>query len=91
MNINIEQWRLVDGYDNYEVSSFGRVRNSTTSCIMKNQLNPRGYYQINTSKDKIKRTHMVHRLVAFAFCLNDNDYDIVAISTKTHQITISQI
>ena len=25
--INIEQWRLIDGYDNYEISSHGRVRN----------------------------------------------------------------
>ena len=44
MNINIEQWRLVDGYDNYEISSFGRVRNSTTSKIMKNYLNNKTGY-----------------------------------------------
>ena len=33
--INIEQWRLIDGYDNYEISSHGRVRNNKTSKIMK--------------------------------------------------------
>ena len=26
--MNIEQWRLIGGYDNYEVSSHGRVRNN---------------------------------------------------------------
>jgi len=36
MNIanNIEHWALIDGYDNYEVSSFGRVRNNNTNKIM---------------------------------------------------------
>ena len=52
MNINIEQWRLVDGYDNYEVSSFGRVRNSTTSRIMKQNLTD-GYYKIQFNYLKI--------------------------------------
>ena len=28
-----EMWRFVDVYDNYEVSSFGRVRNDRTGHI----------------------------------------------------------
>ena len=32
---NIENWLLIDGYDNYEVSSFGRVRNNRSSRILK--------------------------------------------------------
>ena len=27
---NIEMWRLINGYDNYEVSSHGRVKNNQT-------------------------------------------------------------
>ena len=65
---NIEQWRLIDGYDNYEVSSHGRVRNNVTNNILKSRLRPDQYYQIGLYL-KTKRTfHFVHRLVAFSFC-----------------------
>ena len=41
-NENIEQWRLVDGYNNYEVSSVGRVRNTITLKIMKQSISSNG-------------------------------------------------
>ena len=69
--INIEQWRLISGYDNYEVSSHGRVRNNTNGYIMKlNEQN--GYKHICLRNGESKHTHTVHRLVGFAF-LNKND------------------
>ena len=33
---NCEHWASIDGYVNYEVSWFGRVRNATTGRILKN-------------------------------------------------------
>ena len=36
-----------------------------------------GYYRIRLSKNNIVKNHKVHRLVAFAFCNNDNDYPVV--------------
>ena len=77
INQNDEQWRMVDGYDNYSVSSFGRVKNTTTSRILKQCLNRDGYYIVGLRKDKQTKTHQVHRLVCFAFCNNDNDYNVV--------------
>ncbi len=74
---NIEQWKLVDGYHNYEVSSFGRVRNNKTARILKQGINGCGYYHVILSKDGETKTHRIHKLVSFAFCLNPNDYDIV--------------
>ena len=76
-NENMEQWRLIDGYNNYEVSSVGRVRNTTTSKIMKQFMNSKGYYDVGLRKDNQRKTHQVHRLVCFAFCNNDNDYNVV--------------
>ena len=52
--MNIEQWRLISGYDNYEVSSHGRVRNNKTSRIMKQRLIKKGYHDVELSKDNIK-------------------------------------
>ena len=47
---NIEQWRLVDEYDNYEISSHGRVRNNKTDKILK-QSTDNGYFKVGLSKD----------------------------------------
>ena len=65
--INIEQWRLIDGYDNYEISSHGRVRNNKTSKIMNVKNAKNGYQRIGLSKDKERKKYSVHRLVALAF------------------------
>ncbi len=71
--INIEQWRLIDGYDNYEISSHGRVRKNQTSRIMKLIDRNDGYIEVGLFKDKKKKTHRVHRLVGFAFLEKKNE------------------
>ena len=72
---NIEQWRLIDGYDNYEISSHGRVRNNKTSKIRKLQKGNHGYIYIELSKGGCDRKFLVHRLVGFAF-LEKQEEDI---------------
>ena len=47
---NIEQWRLINDYDNYEVSSHGRVRNNNTGRILKPGINSSGYHFANLHK-----------------------------------------
>ncbi len=74
---NIEQFRLVDGYDNYEISSHGRTRNNKTARILTPGLNSAGYYYVNLSKDGKGKNHLINRLVAFAFCNNPNNYTVV--------------
>jgi hypothetical protein len=74
---NIEQWRLINDYDNYEISSHGRVRNSNTARILKFGINKGGYHQVKLHKDGKAKSHKVHRLVCFAFCENPNDYEVV--------------
>ena len=73
--INIEQWRLIDGYDNYEISSHGRVRINKTSKILSLKYETNGYVRIGLTKDKKQKYFNVHRLVAFAF-LEKKDEDI---------------
>ena len=67
---NIETWMLVDSYDNYEVSSFGRVRNNRSDRILKPSFDRDGYLKTTLSKKSQMRTHTMHRLVAEAFCNN---------------------
>ena len=74
---NIEQWRNIDGYDNYQVSSHGRIRNSKTYRMLTNCVNGQGRLFVGLSKNKKMVVHSVHRLVAFAFCENPNDHNVV--------------
>jgi hypothetical protein len=63
-----EVWKTIDGFDNYEVSSFGNVRNKTTGRILK-PCAKSGYYSVGLSNVKTK-TFRIHQLVAKAFIPN---------------------
>ena len=63
-----EDWKTIKEYDNYEVSSFGRIRNKNTGRVLK-AANKGGYYCIGLSNKKTK-TFSVHQLVARAFIPN---------------------
>ena len=63
-----EDWKEIDGYKNYEVSSLGKVRNKNTGRILKAS-NKSGYYCVGLSNKKTK-TISVHQLVAKAFINN---------------------
>ena len=69
---NREYWLLVDGYDHYEVSNCGRVRNSRTGRIL-NGGSASGYRSVQLFKDGLMKNHKIHRLVAEAFIDNPSD------------------
>lgn len=75
-----DEWRPIPGYKDYEVSSSGRVRsidrivrsirnNTPTDVFYKGRIlklnDSRGYFTVCV--DGARRSHGVHRLVAFAF------------------------
>lgn len=69
-----EIWKVIDGYENYQVSNMGRVINITTGRILKNQNNGNGYLHVGLYNNDHKcKIIMVHRLVAKAFILNPNN------------------
>lgn len=78
-----EIWKSIDGYENYDVSNFGRIRskqqifNHYCGCkrimpskIMKPHICERGYYRIGLTNNGKQRLVFVHRLVAAAFISN---------------------
>lgn len=71
----MEQWKqiVVDDvtYD-YEVSSYGNVRNVETGRILK-QCDNKGYLRVGLCKNKKQKTFSVHRLVAIMFIPNPNN------------------
>ena len=77
-----EIWKDVVGYEGlYQVSNFGRIKslpklhNSTHPYVTKERIlkffpNKDGYWLVDLYKNKQKKHHQVHRLVAIAFIPN---------------------
>jgi hypothetical protein len=61
---NSEEWAAIDGYKNYQVSWWGRVRNTKTGRILKPQTSGPGYLFVGLSKNGKGVMHYIHKLVA---------------------------
>ncbi len=72
-----EQWKTIDGYENYKVSNKGRVRNIKMKNILAGSVNSCGYVKIGLTKDKKLKLHQLHRLVAQAFVENPDHKELV--------------
>ena len=66
----MEIYNTIEEFNNYEVSTFGNIRNKTTNKILKGAINNCGYYTIGLVLNKKKCTQRIHRLVAIAFIEN---------------------
>lgn len=73
MRISRERWRQVPGWEDYEISTYGRVRSwKTRTCAKPGAIlawlkGPRGYPQVNLHKDGKRASTPVHQLVAMAY------------------------
>ena len=64
---DMEIWKDIKDYEEqYEVSSYGRIRNKRTQQILKGDKNSLGYCRV-TLYSPIKKRFFVHRLVAYHF------------------------
>lgn len=77
-----EIWKQIDGFENYEVSNLGNVRNTifiNNICekkqnkILKQHLQNSGYLKTTLRKEKKQYNKTIHRLVAKAFIPNPNN------------------
>lgn len=71
----IEQWKPVEGFENYEVSNLGRVKSlnynrTGIEKVLKSQKRRDGYLQVGLRKDGKLKMFLVHRLVSTAFIPN---------------------
>lgn len=74
-----EEWRDIKGYENYMVSSLGRVKSlnykrTGKERILKPHKVANQYIQYSLFKDREVKCYLVHRLVASTFLPNPNDY-----------------
>lgn len=60
--------RPIENYPGYQVSDTGLVFGLLKTAPLKPQMNGAGYYQVTLCNKDGHKIHMIHRLVAFAFC-----------------------
>ena len=67
----METWKKInfDNLDNYEISTFGNIKNSNTKRILKIKNIENGYSSISLNK----KVYKIHRLVALVFLENPNN------------------
>lgn len=71
----MEEWKVIPGYEDYEVSSLGRIKRGER--ILKHGINRGGYEHIKLSIDGIIHHKRVHTLVATTFIPNpENEKEI---------------
>jgi D-Tyr-tRNAtyr deacylase len=68
-----ENWKSINGYENYEISDHGNIKNITTHKMLSPSIRSSGYYFIEVYDNKIRRTKAIHRLVAEAFLDNHDN------------------
>lgn len=82
----MEIWKKIKGFENYEVSNYGRIKslsrivvhkngfiNNKKEIILKPQPDKNGYLLINLISNKKPKTFKIHRLVAINFIENPDN------------------
>ncbi len=70
-----EEWKLIEGYEDYEVSTWGRVWSYLSNKFLKPYCNGRGYLRVSLNPGN--KWMAIHRLVAQAFIPNPDNHPIV--------------
>ncbi len=68
-----ELWKEIENYENYQVSSYGQIANTTLGIMMKQRETENGYLKVCLCADGLKRDFYVHRIVGEAFLDNPDD------------------
>ena len=69
-----EEWKTINDYPNYSISSLGVIRNDTTKRIMKLKQDTKGYLIIGLTKDGIQKCFKHHQLIGLHFIPNPENY-----------------
>lgn len=67
----MEEYKKIQGFDNYSISNLGNVRNNKTKRILKQYEKRNGYMQVQMGRKTIPQ--YIHRLVAKAFIENKDN------------------
>ena len=69
----MEEYKIIEGFENYSVSNFGNVKSNETNKLLKQYYNKNGYKQVELYANNKRHTKGVHRLVLKAFTPNPDN------------------
>lgn len=69
----VETFVKIKGFENYEVSNLGKVRNIKSGRILKPFLHKNGYLTHQLSEHNKRKTLLLHRIIATAFIDNPDE------------------
>lgn len=69
-NMSLEIRKTINGYEDYEITSWGRVLNKKTGTFLNPYVHDKGYLRVDLYGKQGKKHFKVHRLVAEAFIPN---------------------
>jgi hypothetical protein len=76
--MNIEIWKDIKGFENkYQISNLGRIKSLLTNKYLKHCINGSGYYLVTLCFKGKKYNRNVHKLLADAFLIKENDNLVV--------------
>lgn len=79
-----EEWKPIDGYDSYQVSNYGNVKNSKDKLMKLFSERGEDYLKVALQRNSKKKKYYVARLVACAFIPNpENKSEVNHLNTKT--------
>ena len=73
----MEHWKVIEGFENYSVSTHGRIRKNKRGELMNAGICNSGYLRIRLCNNGVMKKFLVHRLVAQAFITNPENYPCV--------------
>ena len=66
----MEKFILINGFNNYAISNYGRIKNVKKNTFLNLSKNKKGYLCCSLCQNSFKKTFLVHRLVAIYFISN---------------------
>jgi len=73
----MEIWKTIIGFNNYEVSSYGNIKNKYTDLLLKPIKHNTGYSLVNLCNNKKRKTIRIHKLIASYFIINEFNNDCI--------------
>lgn len=68
--IEVETFVEIEGFENYEVSNLGKVRNIKSGIVLKPQPDKDGYLRLGLYENNKKKKLFLHRIIATTFIDN---------------------
>lgn len=73
----MERFIQIKGFENYEISSLGNVKNKIKNRLLKPNISKRGYIVVKLVNKEVRKTKCIHRLMGIYFLNDGIDGDFI--------------